>query len=624
MSDTQTAAEAAPSARAEPLLNRLSIQVATVNGSGSQTANNTLLRSLFQMGLPVSGKNLFPSNIMGLPTWFTIRVDAGGYIARRREVDVLVAMNAATAQADLQAVAPGTCVVYESTLRLEKHRSDVQLVGVPFSDLVKDVCEPVGLRRLVINMIYVGVVAELIGIDPAEIENALQKAFATKPKALAVNRDAVQAGQAWARGNVKERPRVRVERRDLTRGKILVDGNYASAVGCLMAGATVATWYPITPSSSLVESLIDLGRAHRRDPETGRTTLAILQAEDELAAVGMVIGASWAGARAFTATSGPGISLMAEFVGLGYYAEVPAVIFDIQRVGPSTGLPTRTMQGDVLKAAYLSHGDCKHPCLYPADIEEAYGFALEAFDLAEELQTPVFVLSDLDLGMNLWMSEPFVYPEKPIRRGKVLDADALARLQAGVEGGWGRYKDVDGDGVPYRTLPGTPGGDGAYFTRGSGHDEYARYTEDGRAYMRNMARLARKFETARTRVPAPVEEGRGRPVGVLAYGTTHHAIVESRAQLAEEEGLQVDYLRVRAFPFPDVVRDWIAAHERVYVVEQNRDAQMLALLRTEFPDLAERMHSVRHWDGLPIDARSVTEQIAAAEAARGAVTRSAR
>jgi 2-oxoglutarate ferredoxin oxidoreductase subunit alpha len=611
MSETQTAAETAP-ARAEPLVNRLSIQVATVNGSGSQTANNTLLRSLFQMGLPVSGKNLFPSNIMGLPTWFTIRVDADGFIARRREVDVLVCMNPATAQDDLKGVPAGTTVIYEETLRLEKHRSDVQLIGVPFEAMVKEVCPTVGLRRLVVNMIYVGVVAELIGIEPAEVDRALAKAFATKPKALTLNKDAVVAGLRWARENVRVKPRVRVERRDLVKNKILVDGNMACAVGALFAGATVVTWYPITPSSSLVESLIDL-QHHRTDPATGKSTLAIVQAEDELAAVGMVIGAAWVGARSFTATSGPGISLMAEFVGLAYYAEVPAVIFDIQRTGPSTGLPTRTMQGDVLKAAYLSHGDCRHPCLYPSDIEEAYQFAMDAFELAETLQTPIFVMSDLDLGMNLWMAEPFAYPEKPIARGKVLDAAALERMQKAVEGGWGRYKDVDGDGIPWRTLPGTPKGEGAYFTRGSGHNEYALYTEDGKAYVRNMDRLQRKFATAARLVPGPVIEGSGSPVGILAFGTSHHGVIEARAQLQAEENLSTDYLRLRAFPFADSVRTWIEAHDRVYVVEQNRDAQMRRMLAMEYPDLADRLQSVLHYDGLPLDARSVTEQIAAAE-----------
>jgi 2-oxoglutarate ferredoxin oxidoreductase subunit alpha len=594
----------------QSIVNECSIQVATVNGSGSQTANNTLLRALFQMGIPVSGKNLFPSNIAGLPTWFTIRANKHGYIARRKEIDVLVCMNPETAVEDVKGVPPGAAVVYEETLGLEKVREDLVFYPVPFSRLVKEACPDVKLRKLVVNMIYVGVVGHLLGIEFAEIEAALARAFGKKPKALELNRTAVQAGLAFARDHLKKRDPFRVERLDENRGKILIDGNSAAAIGCMFGGVTVVTWYPITPSSSLCESLIDYMRTYRVDPDTGKATFAIVQAEDELAALGMVIGASWAGARAMTSTSGPGISLMAEFIGLAYYAEIPAVVFDVQRTGPSTGLPTRTMQGDVMKAALLSHGDAKHVCLYPATVAEAYEFAQEAFDLSEGLQTPVFVMTDLDLGMNLWMSEPFRYPEKPISRGKVLDQKALETLSD-----WGRYRDVDGDGVPWRTLPGTPGGKGAYFTRGSGHDEYARYTESDQVYARNMERLARKFETARTRVPAPEVEEAGSPVGLLAYGTTHHAIVECRDQLSAEHGIATDYLRVRAFPFPDAIGAFLARHERVYVVEQNRDAQMTGLLRMRYPEHATRLWPVLHFTGLPIDARTVTEHVAASESA---------
>jgi 2-oxoglutarate ferredoxin oxidoreductase subunit alpha len=619
MSEPSTAPESAASARAEPIVNRLSIQVATVNGSGSQTANNTLLRAIFQMGVPVSGKNLFPSNIAGLPTWFTIRANADGYTARRKEIDVLVCMNPQTAKEDVAGVPAGASVVYEEGLKLEGQREDVDFHPVPFNKLVKDVCPTAALRRLVVNMIYVGVVAELIGIDVDEVRRALAKAFAAKPKALGVNVDAVEAGLAWARENIAQRPRFRVERMDATQGKILVDGNKACAVGSLFAGVTVASWYPITPSSSVAEALIDLCAKYRRDPDTGKNNIAIIQAEDELAAVGMVIGAGWAGARSMTATSGPGISLMSEFVGLGYFAEVPGVIFDVQRTGPSTGLPTRTMQGDVQFCAYNSHGDTKHPCLYPADIREAYEFALQAFDLAEGLQTIVFVVTDLDLGMNLWMADPLEYPETPIQRGKVLDEKALAELED-----WGRYKDVDGDGVPYRTLPGTPGGKGAYFTRGSGHDEYARYTESDEVYAANMERLARKIDGAAARLPQPVEDGAGHPVGLIAYGTSHDAIRESRDQLRLEEGLETDYLRLRAFPFPESVAAWIERHERVYVVEQNRDGQMRGLLVTEFPHVAPKLDSVLYYGGLPLDARTVTEAVIAKEAApvaaKGAVS----
>jgi 2-oxoglutarate ferredoxin oxidoreductase subunit alpha len=602
---------ASPSA--ETIVNQCSIQVATVNGSGSQTANNTLLRALFQMGIPVSGKNLFPSNIAGLPTWFTIRANKDGYIARRKEIDVLVCMNPDTAVEDVKGVPAGAAVIYEEALGLDKVRSDLVFYPVPFSRLVKEACPDVKLRKLVVNMIYVGVVAHLLGIEVEEVDRALLRAFEKKPKALELNRTAVQAGLAFARQSLPKRDPFRVERLDLNRGKILIDGNSAAAIGAMFAGVTVVTWYPITPSSSLCENLIDYMRVHRIDPDTKKATFAIVQAEDELAALGMAIGAGWAGARSMTSTSGPGISLMAEFVGLAYYTEIPCVIVDVQRTGPSTGLPTRTMQGDVLKAAWLSHGDAKHVCLYPASVAEAYEMTQEAFDLAETLQTPIFVMSDLDLGMNLWMSDPFAYPEKPLQRGKVLDEAGLAKVAD-----WGRYRDVDGDGIPWRTLPGTPGGKGAYFTRGSGHDEYARYTESDQVYARNMDRLARKFETARTMVPAPVVEETGGPVGLLAYGTTHHAIVESRDQLVAEHGIATDYLRVRAFPFADAIGQFLMRHERVYVVEQNRDAHLTGLLRMRYPDLGPRIRPVLHYTGLPIDARTVTDAVAAAEAGSAA------
>jgi len=592
-----------------PIVNECSIQVGTVNGSGSQTANNTLLRAIFQMGIPVSGKNLFPSNIAGLPTWFTIRANKHGYVARRKEIDVLVCMNADTAVEDVKAVAPGAAVVYEDTLGLDKHRTDVVFYPVPFQKLVRECCPDPKLRKLVVNMVYVGVVTHLLGIDLAEIQAALTKAFSKKPKALTLNLAAVDAGLAWARANLVKRDPFRVERMNATAGKILVDGNAAAAIGCMFAGVTVVTWYPITPSSSLCETLIDYMKEHRIDPDTGKATFAIVQAEDELAAVGMVIGAGWAGARSMTSTSGPGISLMNEFIGLGYYAEVPGVIFDIQRTGPSTGLPTRTMQGDVLKTAYSSHGDCKHVCLYPANPLEAYDFAMQAFDLSEMLQTPVFVLSDLDLGMNLWMSDAFPYPEKPISRGKVLDEAGVVAMKD-----WGRYKDVDGDAIPYRTLPGTPGeGKAAYFTRGSGHDENGRYTESPATYVRNMDRLARKLETAKKTIPAPVIESAGNKVGILAYGTSHWALIEARDQLKAERSIATDYCRVRAFPFTDEVRQFIASHDRVYVVEQNRDGQLLGMLRMDFPELSMTLKSIRHYNGLPLDARTVTEAIASQE-----------
>ena len=593
----------------QPLINDFSIEVATVNGSGSQSANMVLLRSIFQMGVPVSGKNLFPSNIAGLPTWFTIRANKDGYIARKKEVDFLIAMNAETAQQDVMGLPPGTAVLYDEPLNLRGLRSDLTYYSAPFDKLTAAVCPEAKLRKLVKNMVYVGVAAHLLGIDMAQVEKALRKQFAKKQKAADLNMSAAQAGFDYAVSTLQKADRCRLQPMNKTAGKIIIDGNAAGALGSMFAGVTVVTWYPITPSSSLVETLIDYMKKYRIGPD-GKATYAIVQAEDELAAIGMVIGAGWAGARSMTSTSGPGISLMAEFAGLGYYAEIPGVIFDIQRVGPSTGLPTRTMQGDILSTALLSHGDTKHILLLPCSVEEIFTMAGEAFDLTEKFQTPVFVMSDLDLGMNNWMSDPFPYPEKPIARGKVLSKEDLDKL-----GGFARYKDVDGDGIGYRTLPGTDHPLASYFTRGSGHNEKAQYTERPDDYQNNMDRLAKKFETARAFVPQPELAGEGKSkVGIIAYGTTHWAIVESRDQLRQEHKLETDYLRLRAFPFPKAVAEFIERHERVYVVEQNRDAQMFDLLRLDLtPAHITKMKSVRHYNGIPIDARTVTDQIISQE-----------
>jgi 2-oxoglutarate ferredoxin oxidoreductase subunit alpha len=592
-------------------INDFSIQVATVNGSGSQSANTVLLRSIFQMGVPVSGKNLFPSNIAGLPTWYTIRASKHGYIARKKEIDFLVAMNQETAREDVISLAPGSACVYDEPLQLSGLRNDISFYPVPFDKLVAPVCPEAKLRRLVKNMLYVGVVDALLGIDVAESEKALVKQFGKKKKAAELNAAAVRAGYDYAIATFTKQDPFWVERMNENQGKIIVDGNAAAALGCMFAGVTVVTWYPITPSSSLVETLIDYLKEYRIGPD-GKATFAVVQAEDELAAAGMVLGAGWAGARSMTSTSGPGISLMAEFIGLGYYTELPGVFFDIQRVGPSTGLPTRTMQGDVLFCAFLSHGDTKHILLFPSSVEECFSMAVEAFDLAEQFQTPVFVLSDLDLGMNNWMAHPFTYPEKPIARGKVLDADDLKRL-----GGFGfaRYKDVDGDGIPYRTLPGTAHPNAAYFTRGSGHNEKAQYSERPDDYVNNMDRLSRKFETARKFVPAPVKEVSGTSkIGIIAYGTTHWALTEAGDQLRKEHGIATDYLRVRAYPFSQDVHDFIRNHDRIYVVEQNRDAQLFQLIKLDVAaDQVTKLRSVVHYNGLPIDARSVTEAVVSQE-----------
>lgn len=588
----------------KPVVNDMSIQVATVNGSGSQSSNTVLLRSIFQMGVPVSGKNLFPSNIAGLPTWYTIRANKDGYIARKKEIDFLVAMNSETAQEDVLSLAPGAAVLYDEPLNLASLRSDLIFYAVPYDKLVAAVCPEAKLRKLVKNMIYVGVVAQLLDIDMGEVEKAIRKQFAKKVKAANLNLGAAQAGFDYAKANLKKQDPFHIARMDKTAGKIIIDGNSAAALGCMFAGVTVVTWYPITPSSSLVETLIDYMKEHRIGPD-GKATFAIVQAEDELAAIGMVLGAGWAGARSMTATAGPGISLMAEFAGLAYYTEVPGVIWDIQRVGPSTGLPTRTSQGDILSTAFLSHGDTKNILLLPCSVAECFDMAQDAFNLAEQFQTLVFVMSDLDLGMNNWMSDPFKYPETPINRGKVLSKEDLDRM-----GSFARYKDVDGDGIGYRTLPGTEHPAAAYFARGSGHNEKSQYSERPDDFERNMERINRKFETARSFVPRPEVVSKGAKIGILAYGTSHWAIVESLDQLHKEYKFEADYLRLRAYPFTREVHEFIEKHDRVYVVEQNRDAQMLSLLKLDVrPELTPRLRSIAHIHGLPLDARSVTDEI---------------
>jgi 2-oxoglutarate/2-oxoacid ferredoxin oxidoreductase subunit alpha len=593
----------------ENIVNDFSIQIATVNGSGSQSANLVLLKSIFRMGIPVSGKNLFPSNIAGLPTWYTIRASKDGYVARKKEIDILIAMNPETAKEDMLSLPAGAAAIYEESANLQQFRDDVACYPVPFDKLTAAVCPEAKLRKLVKNMIYVGVAAQLLKMNMTDVEAALRKQFAKKVKAADLNWAAVQAGYDYASATFTSSSPFVLEAMDATAGKIIIDGNAAAALGCIFAGCTVVMWYPITPSSSLVENFIDYAKRYRIE-EDGKATFAVVQAEDELAAIGAVLGASWAGARAMTATSGPGISLMAEFAGLGYYAELPGVIFDIQRTGPSTGMPTRNQQGDLLSVAFLSHGDTKHVMLIPGNVRECYEMAQAAFDLTEHLQTPVFVMSDLDLGMNNWMSEPFAYPDKPLDRGKILSADDLTRL-----GGFARYKDVDGDGIGYRTLPGTDHPLAAYFTRGSGHNEKAQYTERPDDYFNNMERLSKKFETARSLVPRPevVQTGKSK-IGLIAFGTSDFATRESRDQLNKEYGLDTDYLRLRAYPFAREVHEFVASHERVYVIEQNRDAQMLSLLKLDLQaEEIVKLRSIRHFNGLPIDARSVTDDLVTQE-----------
>ena len=604
MSGTDVAEQSeTESSSSERVVNDFAIQVATVNGSGSQSANLVLLRSIFQMGVPVSGKNMFPSNIAGLPTWYTIRASKRGYVGRKKDVDFLVSMNPETAKEDMLTLAPGAAVVYDEPLKLKELRSDLVFYPVPFDKLITPITHDAKLRRLVRNMIYDGVLSQLLSIDLSQMEKALRKQLGRKEKAILLNMSALKAGYEYAEANLPKQDPFAIEPMDKTTGKILIEGNDAAAIGCLMAGVTFVGWYPITPSSSLPEYLIDYLKKYRRDTESGGTTYAVVQAEDELAALGMVIGAGWVGARAMTSSAGPGLSLMAEFAGLGYYAEVPAVVFDIQRCGPSTGLPTRTGQQDILSTALLSHGDSKHPLLIPSSIAECYSMAMDAFDLAERLQTPVFVMSDLDLGMNYWMSEPLDYPDRPLDRGKRLDTETLKRI-----GEFARYRDVDGDGIPYRTVPldDMPG----YFARGSGHNERAMYSERADDYANNLTRLARKFDTARTLVPKPVVELTDSKIGIIAYGTTHWAIEESRDQLWREQRLDSSYLRLRAYPFGKELGEFIETCDRVYVVEQNRDGQMLALMKMDLPPAqTAKLRSICYYGGLPIDGETVTTQL---------------
>jgi 2-oxoglutarate/2-oxoacid ferredoxin oxidoreductase subunit alpha len=591
------------------VVNDFSIIVATVNGSGSQSANSVLLKSIFGMGVPVSGKNLFPSNIAGLPTWFTIRASKDGYVARRKGSQILVAMNPETAKQDIVELDSGGVAIYEESLNLKQYRSDVVCYPVPFDKITASVCPEAKLRKLVKNMVYVGVVAHILSLDLKVVENGVRKQFAKKQKVFDLNFGAVKAGYDYAQEKLVKQDPYFIEHMNQTAGKIIIDGNAAAGMGAVFAGVTVVAWYPITPSTSLIEATADLLKKFRVTPE-GKATFAVVQAEDELAAIGMVLGAGWAGARSMTSTSGPGISLMAEFAGLGYYAEIPGVIFDVQRTGPSTGMPTRTSQADLLSVAFLSHGDTKHMILLPGSVKECFEFGYNAFDIAERFQTPVFVLTDLDLGMNNWMSEPFQYPDKPLDRGKVLNAEDLKRL-----GGFARYRDVDGDAIGWRTLPGTDHPKAAYFTRGSGHNDAAGYTELPHEYIAVMERLLRKFENSRKHLPAPVAVKNGTSkIGFLAYGSTDFALRESLDQIKNEYKADVDYMRIRAFPFAHEIHDFVASHERIYVVEQDRDAQLASLLKLDLPaDQVVKLRSILYYNGLPMDARSITDEFATKE-----------
>ncbi len=597
-----------PPSSAISRINDFVVKFANVNGSGSASANGLFAKAILRMGVPVAARNIFPSNIQGLPTWFEVRVVEAGWRGRRGGVDMAVAMNPQTWDKDLAEVDAGGYVFYDSTRPLppSKLRADVTPIGVPLTAICNAEYSDARQRQLFKNIIYLGALSALLDIDPAEIERLFGEQYKGKEALLESNRKALKLGRDYALANFACPLPIRVKRSDKVGDRIFIDGNSAAALGCVYGGATVAAWYPITPSSSLAEAFASHCRKLRTDKATGKKRYAIVQAEDELASIGMVIGAAWNGARAFTATSGPGISLMQEFLGLAYFAEIPAVLFDVQRGSPSTGMPTRTQQADLLCCAYASHGDTKHVMLFPEDPKESFEFAATAFDLADRLQTPIFVMLDLDIGMQDWLVDPFEWDDsRRMDRGKVMTA---AMLDAGRD--FGRYLDVDGDGIPYRTYPGAHPSKGGYFTRGTTKDRYAKYTEEGPAYVDNMQRLQRKFETAKEHVPAPVIQQGAKPAksGVIWFGSTGAAMGESLAAL-EADGIRLDRLRLRAFPFADAVADFIHAHEHVFVVEQNRDAQMKSLLVNECGIDPAKLISILHYDGTPVTARYITREI---------------
>jgi 2-oxoglutarate/2-oxoacid ferredoxin oxidoreductase subunit alpha len=595
------------------IINDFSITVGTVNGSGSSTANNTILRTIFKMGIPVSGKNLFPSNIQGLPTWYTIRANKDGFIAHHEHRDIVIAMNPASFARDLESVVPGGAFYYADDIKQPVTRTDITIYPMPIKAIIRsDPTIPSNFRDLVSNMVYVGVLAQMLNLDMDKILAALTFHFKGKQKPIDMNFNALKAGAEWAKANLEKKDPFYIEPMTKTDGLIMTDGNTAAALGAIFGGVQFLAWYPITPATSIAESLNEyLPQLRKR--EDGKQTYAVVQAEDELAALGMCIGAGWSGLRSMTNTSGPGLSLMTEFAGLAYYAEVPVVIWDVQRIGPSTGLPTRTSQGDLTFAYFIGHGDSQSIIMLPGDVFECFEFGWRSFDIAERMQTPIFVLIDLDMGSNQWISKPFVYPEEPMDRGKVLTEKDLEALS----GNWGRYLDKDGDGVGYRTFPGNKHPLSSYFTRGTGHDENAKYSEESDVYFRNMERLKRKQETAKQYVPVPVlHTTKGATIGIIAYGSTEAAVLEAQYQLDKEHGIKSDFLRIRALPFTKEVDAFLAKYDQVFIVEMNRDGQMDQILKTEYPQFASKFKSVAFGDGMPASAKWVREGILAKYAAK--------
>jgi 2-oxoglutarate ferredoxin oxidoreductase subunit alpha len=592
----------------EKIVNDFCITISTINGSGSATANTTLLRSIFRMGIPVSGKNIFPSNIQGQPTWYSIRVSRDGYTARLEKDDIVVAMNPATIEKELTYLLPGGVLFYADDIQLPAIPAEIIMYPMPVKALVKESDVTPNLRSYIANMVYVGVLAQVIGIRLEEIRAALDFHFKDKQKAIDSNFVIVQKAADWAKENIKKSDRYFIEPMDETKECIMADGNTAGAIGSLFGGLQFSAWYPITPASELPETLNEYIPLLRKDPETGKTTCIVVQAEDELAAIGMTIGAGWAGLRSMTATSGPGLSLMTEYLGLAYFTEVPIVVWDVQRVGPSTGLPTRTAQGDITSAYYMSQGDTEYVILFPGSVYECFEFGWKALDIAEHLQSPVIVMIDLDLGMNQWMTTKFQYPDRPMDRGKILWEDDLEKLiQKNSQ--YGRYLDVDGDGIPYRTVPGNKHTKSGYFTRGTGHDEFARYSEDPAIWERVMNRLADKIYKNKNILPEPeIQNTPGASIGIIGFGSTNPAIEEAKDEL-EGKGIKADYLRIRSIPFLDSIEDFIKKHSRTYVIELNRDGQMHQLLTSNYPELAHNLIHLSHADGLPMSAKWITSHI---------------
>lgn len=593
----------------ERIVNDFCITFSTVNGSGSATSNLILLKSLFRMGIPVNGKNIFPSNIQGLPTWYSIRLSKKGYLARVEMDNIVVAMNPATMATEMKFLVPGGVLFYADDIKFESTRDDVILYPMPVRRLVKEADPPQNLRDYMANMVYVGVVAQMLGIDMDVIYDVLDAHFKGKKKAIDSNWAIIQAAASWARDNLIKQDAYFVEPMPPLEGYIISEGNAASALGSLYGGVQFTAWYPITPASSLAESVMEYLPSLRSDPETGKTTSIVIQAEDEIAAIGMTVGAGWAGLRAMTSTSGPGISLMAEYLGLAYYAEVPVVVWDVQRVGPSTGLPTRTAQGDLTFANFISHGDTEYVILLPSNVKECFEFGWKSFDIAERLQTPVFILTDLDIGMNYHISPRFEYPDQPIDRGKVLWEDELQAMLDKMDGKWGRYLDIDGDGIPYRTLPGNRHPASAYFARGTGHDEMTRYSEDPDVWERGLNRLKHKIWQNRYLLPEPeIHTIQGAKFAIVGYGSTDPAIIEARDLLAEM-GIATDYMRIRSLPFRDEVCNFLHDHDHTYVVELNRDGQLKQLLTMHYSECGSRLRQVSHIDGMPITAKWIVERI---------------